>query len=227
MIPARTRAILSAIGIDWHDGYENVELLPTDIHYSSEGIFLGKIHFLIDNPRLAFAKAISQFGVWETDLLSYDGGNWVMDGINTMGVGMGNGNVIGNSGFGYVKDNDGSWFEMPHFGSVVFGPGVQIGNNNNIDRGVIGDTVIGEGTKIDSLVHVAHNCQIGKRCLIVAGAIIGGSVEIGDHSFIGMNASIKQKVKIGKNCIIGAGAVVLNDVPDGETWAGVPAIKIK
>lgn len=131
-----------------------------------------------------------------------------------------------NDGFGYEWDGN-EWVHFPHHGNVVIGNEVRIGAYTCIDRGNESDTVIGNGTKIDNLVHIAHNAQIGERCLIVAGSVIGGSAKIGDRCFIGMNASIKEHVTIGNDVTIGAGAVVLCDVPDGETWAGVPAKKIK
>jgi UDP-3-O-[3-hydroxymyristoyl] glucosamine N-acyltransferase len=113
---------------------------------------------------------------------------------------------------------------MPHLGYVVIEDGVHIHNNVCVDRGVIGSTIIGAGTCIDNLVHVAHSVKIGKNCLIVAGAVIGGSTEIGDNCFIGINASIKNKLKIGKNVTIGMGAVITKDVPDGATVVGLNKI---
>src|SRR5690606_40149293 len=112
---------------------------------------------------------------------------------------------------------------MPHQGNVVIENDVEIGSNTYIDSAAQDSTIIGEGTKIDNLVHVAHGVKIGKHCLVVAGAVIGGSSVIGDYNFIGMNASIKEKVRIGNNCIIGAGAVVLKDVEDNSVMVGNPA----
>jgi UDP-3-O-[3-hydroxymyristoyl] glucosamine N-acyltransferase len=134
---------------------------------------------------------------------------------------------LGKDGFGWVRQPDGTLYKMPHRGNVIIEKGVTIGANVCIDRAVNGSTVIGEGTKIDNLVHIAHGAKIGKNCLIVAGAVIGGSAEIGDNCFIGINASIKNKVKIGNNVTIGMGAVVTKDVHDGETWIGNPARKIE
>jgi len=131
--------------------------------------------------------------------------------------------VIGMDGFGYVREPGGSLVKMPHAGNVIIESKVEIGSNVCIDRAVVGSTVIGEGTKIDNLVHIAHGAKIGKNCLIVAGAVIGGSAEIGDNCFIGINASIKNKVKIGNNVTVGMGAVVTKDVPDGVTVVGNPA----
>jgi len=136
---------------------------------------------------------------------------------------IGPGTVIGCDGFGYVRQEDYSLIKMPHQGNVIIEEGVEIGSNTCIDRAAQGSTIIRKGTKIDNLVHVAHGVKIGEHCLIVAGAVLGGSCEIGDYTFIGMNACVKEKVKIGINCIIGAGAVVLKDVEDNSVMVGNPA----
>jgi UDP-3-O-[3-hydroxymyristoyl] glucosamine N-acyltransferase len=135
---------------------------------------------------------------------------------------IGKNSVIGADGFGYARDEDGTLVKMPHQGNVVIEENVEIGSNTCIDRAVRGSTVIGSGTKIDNLVHIAHGVKIGKNCLIVAGAVIGGSCEIGDNCYIGIGAMIKNKIKIGKNAVIGMGAVVLRDVPEGATIIGNP-----
>jgi UDP-3-O-[3-hydroxymyristoyl] glucosamine N-acyltransferase len=128
---------------------------------------------------------------------------------------------IGGDGFGYAREEDGTLVKMPHTGNVIIEENVEIGAYTCIDRAVIGSTIIGAGTKIDNLVHIAHGAKIGKNCLIVAGSVIGGSAEIGDNCFIGINASIKNKVKIGNNVTVGMGAIVLKDVPDNTTVKGI------
>lgn len=161
-----------------------------------------------NEERLEFSKNNQPFR-------PYDNIHWsVVIGKNT---------VIGADGFGYARAEDGTLVKMPHRGNVVIEENVEIGSNTCIDRAVVGSTVIGAGTKIDNLVHIAHGVKIGKNCLIVAGAVIGGSCEIGDNCFIGINASIKNKVKIGNNVTVGMCAVVLKDVPDGVTVIGNPA----
>lgn len=135
--------------------------------------------------------------------------------------------VIGRSGFGYVRNEGGGLERMPHAGNVVIGDGVNIGAHTCVDRAVIGSTVIGEGSKLDNLIHIGHGAKIGKYCLIVAGAVIGGSAEIGDRCYLGMGCLIKNKVKIGNDVTVGMGAVVLKDIPDGETWIGNPARKLE
>lgn len=131
--------------------------------------------------------------------------------------------VIGRDGFGYEPDEDGNLVFFPHFGHVIIGNNVDIGAHTCIDRGTINDTIIEDGAKIDNLVHIGHNCVIGKNVSITPGVVLGGSVVIGDGTFIGMNATIMEHLKIGKNVTIGMGAVVVKDVPDGETWFGNPA----
>lgn len=133
------------------------------------------------------------------------------------------GTVIGKPGFGFARDHDGTLLRFPHIGGVVIGRNVEIGANTVIDRGGLGDTVIGEGTKIDNLVHIAHNVKIGKNCIIVADALLCGGCSVGDDSWIGGNATVKEHVKIGKNCLVGLGAVVTKDVPDNTTVLGNPA----
>lgn len=131
--------------------------------------------------------------------------------------------AIGRDGFGYEPDENGELIFFPHFGHVVIGNNVDIGAHSCIDRGTINDTVIEDGAKIDNLVHIGHNCIIGKNVSITPGVVLGGSVKIGEGTFIGMNATIKEHLTIGKNCVIGMGAVVLKDVPDNHTAFGNPA----
>lgn len=130
-------------------------------------------------------------------------------------------------GFGYNRDKDGKLIRKGNTGDILVKKDVEIGRFTCIDKGSYRDTVIGEGTKLDNLVHIGHNAIIGNHCLIVAGTVVGGSCEIGDFSYVGMNVSIKDHVKIGKRCIVGAGSVVVKDVPDYDIVAGNPAVSIK
>ena len=137
---------------------------------------------------------------------------------------VGPNSCIGQPGFGYRRDAiDGWWMAKEHGYGVVIGDRVEIGACSCIDRGSWRDTRIGEGTKIDNLVHVAHNVVIGRNCMLVAGCLIGGSVEIGDGAWIGLGAKINQRLKIGEGAIVGSGAVVTRDVEPRTVVAGVPA----
>lgn len=131
--------------------------------------------------------------------------------------------TIGLPGFGYERSDDGEYVRFPHVGRVDIGAGVEIGSNTCIDRGTLGSTVIGPGVKIDNLVHVAHNVTIGANSLVIAHAMLGGSVQIGADVWCAPSVAIKNKLSIGANALIGMGAVVLKDVVSGETVVGNPA----
>lgn len=137
---------------------------------------------------------------------------------------------VGDVGFGFERTDHGYIMPLirrPHRFNIVIKDNVDIGANSIIHRGRWRDTVINEGTKIDSLVHIAHNVVLGMNNLVVAGTVIGGSVTIDNDCFIGENVSIKQGIKIAHNVTIGMGAVVLNDIDQpNSTWVGNPAHKI-
>ncbi|MEW6679894.1 MAG: UDP-3-O-(3-hydroxymyristoyl)glucosamine N-acyltransferase [bacterium] len=130
--------------------------------------------------------------------------------------------VIGSDGFGYIKDN-GKNVKIPHKGGVLIKDEVEIGANTTIDRGTIKDTIIGKGTKIDNLVHIAHNCIIGKNCIIVAQVGISGSVIIGDNVVIAGQAGISDHIKIGSQTTIAARSGVTKDIPCEKIVSGFPA----
>lgn len=130
---------------------------------------------------------------------------------------------IGGDGFGYERNEKNELEKFPHAYGVYIGKNVEIGSNTSIDRGSLSNTEINEGTKIDNLVHVAHNVKIGKHCEIIANAMIGGSVTIGDYSRVAPGAQIMNGISIGKNVLVGLGAVVTKDIPDNTIVAGMPA----
>ena len=136
--------------------------------------------------------------------------------------------TIGGAGFGFEDDPvTGDTLHFPHIGRVVIGSNVSVGSCTCIDRGSIGNTIIGDNTKIDNLVHIAHNVKIGRDCKIIALAIIGGSVRIGDGSWISPAAAIRDWRNIGKNVLVGLGAVVTKNVAEGEVVVGNPAKPIE
>jgi UDP-3-O-[3-hydroxymyristoyl] glucosamine N-acyltransferase len=129
---------------------------------------------------------------------------------------------IGSDGFGYVF-RDGAHHKIPHVGRCIVGDDVEIGANTTVDRGSIDDTVIGNGTKIDNLVHIAHNVRIGQKCLIMAQVGIAGSVIVGDGAILAGQAGISGHLSIGAGARLAAQAGVFGDIPAGETWSGYPA----
>ncbi|HLA13620.1 MAG TPA: UDP-3-O-(3-hydroxymyristoyl)glucosamine N-acyltransferase [Gemmatimonadaceae bacterium] len=137
-------------------------------------------------------------------------------------VNLHSGSRVGVDGFGYVFGG-GMHNRIPHVGGCILGDDVEIGANTTIDRGSIDDTVIGRGSKLDNLVHVAHNVRIGERCLLMAQVGIAGSAVIGDDCIIAGQAGLAGHITIGKGARIAAQAGVFGDVPPGETWSGYPA----
>lgn len=131
--------------------------------------------------------------------------------------------TIGGIGFGYEKGEDDKYNLIPHLGGVIISDNVNVGNNSCIDNGVIENTFIGEGVKIDNLVHIAHGAQIGSNSLIIANAMVGGSAVIGKNVWVAPSASVINKIKIGDDAVIGIGAVVIKDVEDATTVVGNPA----
>lgn len=130
---------------------------------------------------------------------------------------------IGSSGFGFERDEDGVPVRMPHFGGVRIGNNVEIGANTCIDRGTFADTTVHDHVKIDNLVHVAHNCVIEEGAFVIAGAVVGGGVHIGERSWISINASIREQLVIGSDATVGMGSVVTRNVATGVTVVGNPA----
>ncbi|UCD17188.1 MAG: UDP-3-O-(3-hydroxymyristoyl)glucosamine N-acyltransferase, partial [Candidatus Zixiibacteriota bacterium] len=133
------------------------------------------------------------------------------------------GAIIGADGYGHVRDKAGQWTRFPHAGGVIIEDNVEIGANSCIDRGNLRDTIIRAGTKINNLVHIAHNVVIGYHCLISVSVNINGSAVIGDGVYVGSGASIRDGIKIGNNAFVGMAAAVVKDVPDGVTVVGIPA----
>jgi UDP-3-O-[3-hydroxymyristoyl] glucosamine N-acyltransferase len=133
------------------------------------------------------------------------------------------GAVIGSRGFGYARGKTNELKILPHKGKVVLKNNVDIGANSVIDVASFDQTVVNQGTKIDNLVHVAHNVSIGENTLIAASAEISGSANIGDNCFIHPCVSIGNHLDIGDNCVVGSNSTVLQDLPDHSKAVGSPA----
>jgi len=136
------------------------------------------------------------------------------------------GTAIGCDGFGFVTENN-IHEKIPQTGNVVIGNDVEIGSNCAIDRATIGVTSIGDMTKIDNLVHIAHNVKVGKGCLITAGFAVAGSTEIGDYCTFAGQVGIAPHVKIGSNSVFAAKSGVTKSLEGGKVYAGFPAREIR
>lgn len=133
------------------------------------------------------------------------------------------GTVIGADGFGYVRDEERGYIKFPQIGTVVIEDNVEIGASTCIDRGALGETRIGEGTKIDNLVQVGHNVNIGKRCVIAAQTGISGSVTIEDDCVIGGQVGFGDHVRVQRGAVIGSQAGILpGKIVRPGVWWGTP-----
>ena len=132
------------------------------------------------------------------------------------------GSVIGADGFGYIGVGN-ELRKVPHIGNVVIEDDVEIGACVTVDRAKTGSTRVGSGTKIDNQVQVAHNCRIGRMCLLAGQIGMAGSSSLGDGVMLGGQAGVRDHVHVGDGAMIAARAGVISDVPAGKTYSGYPA----
>lgn len=132
------------------------------------------------------------------------------------------GSVIGSDGFGYVLDA-GAHRKVPQIGNVIIHDDVEIGSNVSVDRGALGSTVIGRGTKIDNLCQIAHNVTIGEHCILCGQVGISGSTKIGNYTVLAGQVGLAGHIQIGNQVTVAAQSGVMHNIPDGEKWFGTPA----
>ncbi len=133
------------------------------------------------------------------------------------------GTVLGSDGFGFARDEEGHHRKIPQVGGLRIGDDVEIGSNCAIDRGSLGDTIIGDGTKFDNLVHIAHNVEIGEDTLLVAQVGVSGSTKIGRNVTLAGQAGLVGHIEIGDGAVVAAQAGVVKSVLPGEVVSGYPA----
>ena len=133
------------------------------------------------------------------------------------------GAVIGKDGFGYTRQ-DGHNVFIPHVGRVVLGNRVSVGANTCIDRGVMTDTTVGDGTKIDNLCQIAHGVVIGAECFLASGVGLAGGTVVGDRALLGGHVGVANGIHIGNDAEVGAQSGVFRNIPDGDRQMGFPAV---
>jgi UDP-3-O-[3-hydroxymyristoyl] glucosamine N-acyltransferase len=134
---------------------------------------------------------------------------------------------VGGDGFGYLQDPDGTHVKIPQVGTVIIEDDVEIGANSAVDRAALGTTVIRCGTKIDNLVTVAHNVDVGENAILVAQVGIGGSSKIGRSAILSGQVGVPDHIEIGDRVIIAAKSGITKNVPAGEMVAGIPHLPIR
>lgn len=210
-------------------GVENPCRVPQDMKIA-DGIYVGAFSYIADGVQLS--KGVKIFPQCYV-------GNNVEIGENTVinagvkiypGCKIGkrciihSGVVIGGDGFGFAPTSTGEYEKIPQLGHVEIGDDVEIGANSTVDRATFGATKIASGTKIDNLVQVAHNVEIGKDNILCAQVGVAGSTHIGDHNMIGGQVGIAGHISIGDRNKFGAQSGVPNNVGDDKTLLGYPAI---
>jgi UDP-3-O-[3-hydroxymyristoyl] glucosamine N-acyltransferase len=133
------------------------------------------------------------------------------------------GTVIGSDGFGLTRNENREFENFPHIGGVIIEDNVEIGANTTIDRGTLGNTILMQGSKIDNLVHIAHNVEIGKHSAVVANSMVAGSTKIGNYCWVAPSASLRDRIHIPSESTIGMGAVVTKSILQPGTYTGNPA----
>lgn len=131
--------------------------------------------------------------------------------------------VIGDYSFTMSEDDEGNKFRIPSLGRVIIGNNVEIGACNDVAIGACGDTILEDYVKLDGLVHIGHEVHLKKNTEITAGAIIAGFVNMGEHSYLGINSSVKNRISLGANCVVGMGANVTKGVDENIIVVGNPA----
>src|SRR5262249_5442496 len=135
--------------------------------------------------------------------------------------------VVGSDGFGYAKQDDGSWYRIVQAGTVVIEDEVEVGAGTMIDRAAVGETRIGRRTKLDNLVHIGHGCQVGKDCLICAQVGLAGSTKLGDNVILAGQVGAAGHLTIGSGVIAVAQTGIPSSVEPGKVISGSPAIDQK
>ncbi|MEQ1642979.1 MAG: UDP-3-O-(3-hydroxymyristoyl)glucosamine N-acyltransferase [Pyrinomonadaceae bacterium] len=182
-----------------------------------EGASIGEGSEIHDGVKVGKKVTIGTSTVIHPNCVLYDG---ISIGDNCV---IHAGSVIGAAGFGYVRDEDGEYHLFPQIGTVVIEDNVEIGANSCIDRGALGETRIGKGTKIDNLVQIAHNVKIGKRVVIAAQTGISGSTVIEDDCIIGGQVGMGDHALVKSGAVIGSQAGVLpGKIVRPGVWWGTP-----
>jgi UDP-3-O-[3-hydroxymyristoyl] glucosamine N-acyltransferase len=137
------------------------------------------------------------------------------------------GSVIGSDGFGYALESDGSYKKIPQLGNVILEDDVEVGANTTIDRAVIDATIIRRGVKLDNLIQIAHNVEVGHDTVMAAQVGIAGSTKVGSNCSLGGQAGLSGHINIGSRTQIGAQSGIMRDLSEGSAVLGSPAMPVR
>jgi UDP-3-O-[3-hydroxymyristoyl] glucosamine N-acyltransferase len=213
-------------------GIEAMSHISASAHLPEKEIYIGAFAYIGDNVKLGKNTAIYPH--------AYIGDNVEIGENTTIYSGakiyencrigknciIQSGAVIGADGFGFAKEGD-SFKKIPQLGNVVIEDNVEIGANTTIDRAVMDSTVIREGVKLDNLIQIAHNVEIGENTAIAAQTGISGSTKIGKNCIMGGQVGLGGHIKIGDKVSIGAQSGIISNIEEGKSIMGAPAIDVK
>lgn len=210
----------------WHDGRQNGSVSLDPSSFIAQGVHLGHDVVIEANVKIHSGCVIE--GPCTIGEGSELFANVTVYPFTSIGknVRIHSGTVIGADGFGYNFDS-GIHHKIWHFGGVTIGHNVEIGANSCVDQGTFSPTTIGDGTKVDNHVQIAHNCKIGRGVIICGHVAFGGSAVIGDFTVLGGKAAVGNGVIVGKACQVAGNAMVNSDIEDSSVVAGHPARPLK
>jgi UDP-3-O-[3-hydroxymyristoyl] glucosamine N-acyltransferase len=182
-----------------------------------DSVVIGDNVTIFQNVSIEAGSTLGEDSIIYPNVVIYDGTRIGRRCIIHAGV------ILGSDGYGFAM-HDGKHHKIPQIGIVRIEDDVEIGAGTTIDRAALGETVIGEGTKIDNLVQIGHNVKIGKHCLLVSQVGIAGSTELGDHVSVAGQSGFSGHLKIGHRVQVAAKSAVLEDVPDDTKVMGSPAM---
>lgn len=177
-----------------------------------------------DNVKIYSNVAIGENVTIGDNTLVHSSANLCADTQIGQGCIIHSGVVIGADGFGFAPQSDGTYKKIPQIGNVIIEDNVEIGANTTIDRATMGSTLIRKGTKIDNLVQIAHNVEVGENCVIAAQAGIAGSTKIGNNCVVGGQAGIAGHLTIENNVRIQAQSGVVKNLKSNQAVQGTPAL---
>ncbi|HBG70812.1 MAG: UDP-3-O-(3-hydroxymyristoyl)glucosamine N-acyltransferase [Bacteroidetes bacterium GWF2_43_63] len=159
-----------------------------------------------------------------SDVILYPGVKIMHDCVIGDRVILNPGVVVGTDGFGFAPDANGHFSKIPQLGNVIIEDDVEVGANTTIDRATMGSTRVGKGTKLDNLIMIAHNCEIGEHNVFAAQAGVAGSTKIGDHNQVGGQVGFAGHLKIGSYCRFAAQSGIMDSLDDHSSVMGAPAV---